>query len=313
MAKSSKGKWRIKPPKVIIDPNNRIWAADLRGKVIEISLDDATRNSGVYLEDASFQLSVYILVKFLGVEWVNYYVGHRGLILISSYFGQTDTFFVRLQNLAEMLLNLQDVPGFSACLEQLAGDEIESAYAELEVGKLLSWLGVKFRFNKPIRQPKSDFDLHIVFKNGHFGYGEIKSKQEFGPLTETTVYNSLDIARRQFPDDKPGVVFLKLPEVWADIENRKTIDEQVYKFLRGNKRIVAVELFATGFRSEWVATEPIIAGVEVLNRNHKFDHALDWTLIGDVVSEPGEFTPPSWWQNISALIEPTIDPRRFKP
>jgi hypothetical protein len=313
MVKSTRRKRRIKPPKVIIDPDKRIWAFDLRRKIIEISRDEDTRRSGVFLEYATFQLAAYILVEFLGDKWLNYYVGHRGLILKSSYFGDTDTFFLRVQNLAEMILNLQDVPAFSSCLEQLAGGEIESAYAELEVGKFLFWFNARFRFNKPIRQPKADFDLHVVFKNGNVGYGEIKSKRESEPLPKSGVLNSLRIARDQFPSDKPGVIFLKIPEAWIVSENRRLIDEQVNEFLRNTEAIVAVELFSTGFKAEWDATEPIVGGVEVLNYNHRFDRALDWSLIGNVVPEPRGFLPPPWWRSISALIDPAVDPRRWRP
>ena len=46
--------------------------------------------------------------------------------------------FMRVTALAEMLLNLQHVPGYQECASQLtAAAQIESTFAELEVGKLL--------------------------------------------------------------------------------------------------------------------------------------------------------------------------------
>jgi hypothetical protein len=265
------------------------------------------------ITESSFRLSAYILLEFLGPEWIDHYITHKGLILKTTYFGDGDVFFVRTTELAEMLLNLQDVPGFKGCLSTIAAGDIEAGFAELEVGKFLSWFGVKFRFNAPSRKPKSDFDLHVTFRNEYSGYGEVKAKQEVGPLTETTVYNTLRIAQRQFPDDRPAAVFLKLPEAWGDAENRKTIDDQVRRFLRGTQKVVTVELFLTGFRIEGGVAEPIIAGIEVLNENHRFDRTLDWSLIGPVLPEPTDLHRPFWWRSIYALIDPTVDPRWFRP
>jgi hypothetical protein len=45
---------------------------------------------------------------------------------------------MRIVLLAEMILNLQDVPGFDACVGQMLNrDLIESTYAELEIARRL--------------------------------------------------------------------------------------------------------------------------------------------------------------------------------
>jgi hypothetical protein len=314
MAKNDKPKWgELKPSRDAIKDAlrpYRISLPTLRKMVREVN--SPRHPPPMNRTEASFRLSALILLDFMGAEWLDHYVTHKGLLLESTYFGKDDLFYDRIVGLAEMMLNLQDVPGFKGCLSTMAGD-IESGYAELEVGKFLSWFGAKFKFNQPIRQPKSDFDFHVVFKNGCAGYGEIKSKRESGPLTKMGVYNILRIARDQFPNDKPAVVFLKLPESWADVENRKTIDEQVYKFLRGTQTVVAVELFITGFRVEGTVADTIISGVEVLNRRHKFDLSLDWSLIGNVAREPTGYIPPTWWRSIHGLIDPAVDPRKWRP
>jgi hypothetical protein len=54
---------------------------------------------------------------------------------------------------------------------------------------------------------------------------------------------------------------LKLPQSWADAENLKTINDQVYKFLLGTETVVAVELFTTSFRDALKnAIGPTISG-----------------------------------------------------
>src|SRR3954447_21973022 len=45
-------------------------------------------------------------------------------------------------------VHLQDVSGFDGCLQLLADGNVEAAFAELEVGMMLSTHNVPFRFNK---------------------------------------------------------------------------------------------------------------------------------------------------------------------
>ena len=109
------------------------------------------------------------------------------------------------------------------------------------------------------------------------------------------------------------MVFLKLPELWKDAENLRIVDDQVNKFLRDTTKVVAVELFATGFRIEDGVAGPIVSGGEVINLNHKFDPSLDWSLIENAAPQPVDFIPPPWWRSIYGLIDPTVDPRRWQP
>jgi hypothetical protein len=289
----------------------RITAATLRRMTSEIR---SPRLPAPISEiESEFRLSGYILLDFFGPDWIDHYLTYKGLIRGSTYFGSDDNFYIRVITLAEMLLNLQDVPGFRSCLSIIARGDIEAGFAELEAAKFLSWFGVRFSFNTPRAKRKADFDLHVIFRNGNFGYGETESKRETGALTGTTIFNSLHHARKQLPNDKPAVIFLKLPETWLSQESHKTIDPQIRKFLRGTQTVVAVDIFATDFRSKAGIAEPIIAGVEVLNLDHKFDRTLDWSLIGPVLPATKSIVPPTWWRSIPAIIDPKVDPRTFRP
>jgi hypothetical protein len=260
--------------------------------------------------EAYHYVSLYILIELLGDEWAMRYLAIHDQPFLktrSKDFRDIDRFFLRVMSLAEMLLNLQDVPGFPACIERLAGGDIESAFAELEVGKLLSMFGVRFRFNEPSLVAKADYDLIVFFQNGEQGFAETKCKAEMGRLTEQSVRNSLGQARSQLPNDGPGVIFMKIPEEWiTKKEFSETTNRAIRRFLGTTRKIVAVELFAAGFKItlDGIA-EPLIAGAEIINQRHRFDPSRDWSLIGPI-PRGTPLVPPSWWRSISALIDPPL-------
>ena len=267
----------------------------------------------MHMLEASFRLSSAILWDFFGPEWVDYYLTYKGLIQETTYFGADEQFMLRVITLAEMLLNLQDVAGFGAPRSLIGRGDIEAGFSELEAAKFLCWSGAKFRFNVPAYKKRSDFDLHVIFKNGIAGCAETELKPEAGQLTGTTVFRSLHHARGQLPLDFPLAILMKLPESWLSKENSKIIDQQIRRFLGGTETVVAVDLFATGFRLEGTVAEPIVGGVEILNNHHRFDRSLDWSLVGP--TERGSTThmrPPAWWRSIPELINTSVDPRLFR-
>jgi hypothetical protein len=260
-----------KRPKIAVSPR-RIHASTLR----ELIADVQKQGERGYISDlvSGLRLSADIFHEFLGHEWVKYYIANKGLLQGSTYFGKSDIFYLRIQTLAEMLLNLQDVPGFVGCLKLLAGGQIEAAYAELEAAKYLVMAGVRFEINKASGRKKSDYDLKVWFQNGEIGCAETKCKSEGNPLREETVLNSLTQARKQLPDNFPGVIFMKIPEDWNSNQDMgDCIRPAVNKFLRGSETVVAVELFESKYQMiAPTAVEESFTGVEVINSHHKFDN-----------------------------------------
>jgi len=61
-------------------------------------------------------------------------------------------------------LNLQDMPGFEACINQMHDSaQIESTYAELEIARLLyTQSDLAFAFRQPTGVKKDDYDLTIT-------------------------------------------------------------------------------------------------------------------------------------------------------
>jgi hypothetical protein len=267
--------------------------------------------------EATYRLSAGILLEFLGPEWIDYYLTHRGLSLEEGYLGRDlDTHSLRTYALAELLLNLRHISGFQECLLLVAGGDLEAAFAELEVAKLLSWANVRFNFNQRTGKGKSDYDLNVFFRNGERGCGETKCKIEDNTVTAQSVLNTLQKARKQLPNDRPGVIFLRMPEQWArNIDAKENITPAIESFMRVTQTVVAVEIFASGFNDvgAWFnrSAAPFIQGTEVINVCHKFDRTRDWSLIGPL--ERTQVLPPIWWKSIPALIDPRIDPRYRGP
>jgi hypothetical protein len=304
-------KRRQKPPKVTVDPNRRVRPSAVRAMHRRLEGLPPPISPLEHI----FRLSIHILHAFLGQKWFDYYLAKSGLAFESYLGGDIETFMLRVYTLAELLLNLQHHAGFSECISLVAGGNLEAAFAELEVAKVLTFANVLFSFNKRTGKAKSDYDLNVVFRNGERGCAETKCKIEGRTISAQSVLHTLRQARKQLPDDRPGAIFLRMPEQWwKTVESQDDITPSVIRFMRDTRTIVAVEIFATGFNdvSSFFSRSaaPVITGTEVLSKHHKFDTTRDLSLIGPI--DLTQILPPPWWKSIPALIDPTLDPRSFR-
>ena len=184
------------------------------------------RPDGPYREIVAFGTATYILASFLGREWTNdhAFAVHtevdrknkegRAFFKAESADGSFDQFLLmnRVESLAELLLNYQAVPGMEYRVSILQSDNLESALGELECFRLISSPEFNARFIVPTGQKGSDYDCEFETESGEVVCCEIKTKQESLDYTASTVLNTLDHARRQLPKERPGMVFLRIPE-----------------------------------------------------------------------------------------------------
>jgi hypothetical protein len=191
-----------------------------------------------------------------------------------------------------MLLNLRSVSGFPKVLAMIKAGDIEAGFAELEVGKLLAINSRKFEFNLPTFIKGEDFDLEIRFGN-MTACADTKCKLEDTKRSVGTLIESLRKAQGQLPADRPGIVFVKLPQTWnpdgLDGSHSDAIQEVCEKFFRGTGRIVSVVFYFSltlDFGSE---SAGYLMSTERINPNHRFDQNVDWRVLSDV-REP----PPHW-------------------
>jgi hypothetical protein len=90
----------------------------------------------------SFTLASAVVRGFLGERWFDRHVipnrRKPGFLTID----ETDAFTVdmsayRIMMLAELLYNLQHIPGFDECITKMRDGDIEGTHAELDFGRML--------------------------------------------------------------------------------------------------------------------------------------------------------------------------------
>lgn len=166
-----------------------------------------------------------LLCYWLDDRWVERYApdtqnAHPYFAVSSGELGPL-RFESRVVGLAELLLNMQDVPGFAHKLKTLARDNLEGAIAELQGAQLLVLARIPFEFLDPQLGRTYDVEAQV---NGVRVACEMKSKVEGTTPSSKSVENRLKKARTdQLPTDMPGVVMLRVPEDWTKDETGHAI------------------------------------------------------------------------------------------
>jgi hypothetical protein len=241
----------------------------------------------------SYIVAGQIVKAFFGLEWLE-----KHILDVSA---PTDFFkndwaddtrrnmhVIRVIHLAEMLVNLKQVPGFHKIKAMMEQGDIEASYAEMEVGKLVAWSKHPFRFCDPTGQRGTSYDLEILFPGNRKACAETKCKLEDTPRGEATLLNSLMDNRNQLPANEPGIFFVKLPQSWNqngdDDTHIQAMERVATQFMRGTGRVVSVKFYfslALDFAGD---TASIILFKDFTNRNHRFDRSIDWAF--PVIEQP---------------------------
>jgi hypothetical protein len=244
--------------------------------------------------DRCYMTGLMLLRNFVGPEWMEKHV--TGKTAPTVFFKndwateeRRNTHKVRVIHLAEFLINLQFVPNFRELLIRLKGGSIEPTFAELEVGKLLLLNRVPFRFVKTTGKKGADYDLELNL-NGIIVCADTKCKLETTSRGIDTVLASLKTARGQLPDDKPGMVFVKVPQSWnpdgTDDGHRKDMKEIANAFFvgrgayKGTKHVVAVNFYFSLALEFPAGTIPVLLCQDFVNENHRHSKDVNWNILG---------------------------------
>jgi hypothetical protein len=76
---------------------------------------------------------------------------------------------------------------------------------------------------KPTGVTGTDYDVDIIYPNGLHVCGDAKCKVEGTDFNVKSIGYSLSKARKQLPDDRPGIVFVKIPPRWYSEPNFNNI------------------------------------------------------------------------------------------
>jgi hypothetical protein len=266
----------------------RVTPADVRifAELLPPSITDSTTGR-------SYKLAQAVLRQFLGLEWVQKYIwtANAGFIRcdMSTPLAR-ETYYMRTVILAEMLYNLQVVDGFDSCLVELRAGQIESAYAALEIARMLCTVtidkGMTFRFIKPRR--RRSYDLEMTFSDGVKVCGETKCKLEETDITLNTIKRSLEQAQKQLPKRRPGVIFVKIPRRWLnDVEFATDLKTLTARFFGTTKRVVSVKYYTSTVTCDQLPFGERIGErmgyLEHSNTNHRFRklRGRDWNIFLD--------------------------------
>lgn len=212
-----------------------------------------------------FQMHAVIIRYFFGDEWFSRHCSLQAVPnFLSPKFGDNEEpdweYSFNLLTLAEMLFNLQSVPGFAGCLRKFRGDQIESTFAEFQVGTVIRQAALDFAYVDPDAEEGRTYDLNISFPHGP-ACGEIKCKSQTTAPTPEKVADAIGKARKQVPSNEAGVVFIKLPPHWVEVQQtdvetpaRIKIPEEIKAAVRGalekTTRIKSVVFYIVTKRSD---------------------------------------------------------------
>src|SRR5438270_2892158 len=112
---------------------------------------------------SSCALASAVVRAFMGDQWFDRHVmpsqrKPRIVTMNESSQVSLDLSAYRLIDLAELLYNLQFVEGFDHCLDRMRSGDIEATFAELDLGRMLFWHHVLFRYVKPMGVTGTDYD-----------------------------------------------------------------------------------------------------------------------------------------------------------
>jgi len=162
-----------------------------------------------------------------------------GNLIAEDYFRHE----LRIVQLAELIFNLQDIDGVDERVAAIKEGNLEPTCGELECAAQIMKANLSFCFVKRSMSRGKDFDIVITLDSGAKLNCELKVTTEEKDLSKNTILDKFKKARKQLPEEQPGMIFLKIPESWPKQSNAQTVlNESLSEFLRNTNRVVAIVL-----------------------------------------------------------------------
>jgi len=157
-----------------------------------------------------------VIEYFLGREWFLLFIPPNAKyrsyltmqpVMATEVIGQDPAHMVKMLNFAELLLNLQNTPGFDGLLDKLLGGEIEPTMAELGAGMAFSLHRHRFEYVKPSGEKGADYDVRLTYPCGTTLAADVKCKLDDSEYAASTIWNAFKKAKSQIPA-VPGMVLI---------------------------------------------------------------------------------------------------------
>ncbi len=299
-------------PRVTVD-NLFAWLAQLPA---EIQVDYGRRN---------FSLFTHVIYRFLGRDWVERRVLRQGSQIgagikpannstefmelnFTSGDERRELSSLRVFDLAELLINLQMVEGFDECVERMRtgnDEQIEATYAELQFAKLLYVHDYNFRIVVSSGVRTADYDFEMSLPSHPVVCIDAKCKIESRDIDPASVRGTLNKGRQQLPRDKPGIIFVKVPQHWFDQAGMtEELRRVASEFLRGTGSIVSVKYYISHVSFANQQTLHQHAFDEINNPRNRFPPQRNWDLFrGFRVPPEWKGAPPKWIRLLNLGVE----------
>jgi hypothetical protein len=211
----------------------------------------------IYDDFKIYGLAIAILRYYFGNEWTDQNASaffekkvlsanRKGRIFLRTENPVAEDYFrheLRIFQLAELVFNLQNVDGIDERVTAIKKGDLEPTYGELECAAQIMKANLLFSFVKRSMGRGKDFDIVITPNSGTNINCEMKVTTEEKDLSKNTILDKFKKARKQLPKERPGIIFLKIPESWAKQSNAETmLNESLSEFLRNTNRVVAIVL-----------------------------------------------------------------------
>jgi hypothetical protein len=260
-----------------------------------------------------FRISIAVICYYLGQSWLN---KHTGSVIIGkrsrfySVIEENDTNksqsriqTYKLIDLGELLFNLQHIDGFDDCIARMArSNSPESELAELDAARMLFINKHGFRFVVRKQKKKEDYDFELELDDLSVCI-EAKCKVDTTDPSQETVLNVVKSAREQLPADKPGIIFVKIPQSWKNkyLWQQFLLCTIIEYFNREKiKKIVSVIYYVAPYSYK---EGTIIQGhdaSEIYNPHNRFDASKKWRLLGRHKPLPGALDAmPAFWLRLN--------------
>jgi hypothetical protein len=255
----------------------------------------------------TFTMVVTVIRHFFGKQWCEDHIiqdaahsrpaGFLRLDFTPGFEGERKT--SRVLDFAETLFNLQHIAGFDDRVDQMRAGQIEATFAEFDFARFLFLHDIAFKFVRPSGVKGEDYDFGIEYADGREACADAKCRLEDTEVRADTVKNSLNKVRtNNLPPDKPGIIFVKVPQTWLEQEHvRKDLYAVIEGFLRNTERIISVVVYAT-VMVELAEQKMMLMRHrfhEFLNASHRFDLTKSWALFKDYkVPEEWGGMHPKW-------------------
>jgi len=131
-----------------------------------------------------------------------------------------ETTVFRVVELAESLFNLQHIEGFDACIAQMIG-ELKNRVNVRRIGlrTILIYQQRRFSLCSSADEEGSDYDVEVFYPDGFVVPADAKCKFETTEINPQSILHSLKKAKKQLPDDRPCIIFMKVPRAGSRRRN----------------------------------------------------------------------------------------------